>query len=343
MVTTDSGQSIIEPETAAQRSQIDPTALTFGSYVVTAQTTATTVQAGSAIVFTGSATDTGTHQAVPNVPVDVDISVYGTTRTYTATTDSSGNFTLVFQPLAKETGNYQFTAAPHGGTNSNVQGTFTIVGMAVTAQNTLTVAPGVPLTGGLDGEQSRPIAALEPDGHGLQRPGQHSRSNQLQLDVAGRQRFGAVQFQHHGDQCLGHDRQRAGAVAEPGSGAHGTHSADYGAAAGAAAGLGPGHADRRNGRWPANAGQLYRQQSRGAATAPVQVVVPQASWLALASPATIPAGPRRQLDRHAAIAARRQHVSGRLHGHHFARRVERHVERSLPVQRRYAGDGQRAG
>ena len=149
MVTTDAGDVVIEPETTAQRSEIDTTALAFGSYAVTAQTTATKVEAGTPIVFTGDAYDTTTNQLVPNVPVDVDIFLYGTTRVYTATTDSTGHFTLTFQPLANETGQYQFAAGPPTATaaSNTVQGSFEIVGMSISSQNPLSVAPGVPVSG----------------------------------------------------------------------------------------------------------------------------------------------------------------------------------------------------
>ena len=60
--------------------------------------------------------NTLTDQPVPNVPVAVLTHIAGTMRTVSATTDANGNFTATFQPLATETGVYQYTAGLPGST-----------------------------------------------------------------------------------------------------------------------------------------------------------------------------------------------------------------------------------
>ena len=121
--------------------------LTFVTYVVTAQTSVHIANADTPIPFTGSTTNSGTGQPVPNAPVVVQILTSGTTRSISATTDADGHFTATFQPLLTETGVYQYAAGPPADTSDTPQGSFEIVGMTVTSEPTLNLAPGVPLSG----------------------------------------------------------------------------------------------------------------------------------------------------------------------------------------------------
>ena len=83
-----------------------------------------------------------------DVPVAVQILVAGTTRTLTATTDANGDYSVTFQPLPDEAGEYSVTAADPGVTNPAVQAQFEIVGMTASpATANVTVVPNTPLTG----------------------------------------------------------------------------------------------------------------------------------------------------------------------------------------------------
>ncbi len=147
VVTADPNGAVLEPGTTADRTQIDSQPLTFATYSVSVQTSIQTANAGTPIPFTGSATNTASGQPAPNTPVAVQISTDGFTRTISAMTDTNGNFRATFQPLATETGIYQFAAGPPTTTNDTPQGQFEIVGMTVSTVGTLNVAPGVPLSG----------------------------------------------------------------------------------------------------------------------------------------------------------------------------------------------------
>jgi len=147
VVVADPAGSVLEPGTGQNRSEIDSVPLTFVTDVVTAQTTVQIANAGTPIPFTGSATNPATGQPVPNAPVVVQIFTSGTTRSISATTDANGNFTATFEPLPTETGVYQYAAGPPADTSDTPQGSFEIVGMTVTSEPTLNLAPGVPLSG----------------------------------------------------------------------------------------------------------------------------------------------------------------------------------------------------
>ena len=93
------------------------------------------------------------------MPVAVQVLVAGTARTLTATTDASGHYSVTFQPLQHEAGNYSVTAADPGVTNPAVQAQFEIVGMSATpASGNVRIVPNTPLTG--------QIHADEPERHG---------------------------------------------------------------------------------------------------------------------------------------------------------------------------------
>ncbi len=147
-VVTDSGQSIEElsytNNTGAAAQPVNDQA----AYTATVKPSATTVSAGTPVVLSGVATMAGGGAPAADVPVAVGILVNGTTRTLTATTGSSGNYSVTFQPLPDEAGNYSVTAADPGVTNPPVQATFAIVGMTASpATGNVTIVPNTPLTG----------------------------------------------------------------------------------------------------------------------------------------------------------------------------------------------------
>jgi autotransporter-associated beta strand protein len=146
VVTADPESAVLEPGTAAGRTQIDSTPLTFGTYTVTAQTSATVVNAGTPIAFTGTTRTLG-GTSVPDVPVAISITTAGTVRTITATSNAQGTFTATFQPLSTEAGTYTYAAGLPGGAAGPTLGQFEIVGMSVSSQSPLNLAPGVPVSG----------------------------------------------------------------------------------------------------------------------------------------------------------------------------------------------------
>ena len=79
VVVADPAGAVLEPGTAQNRAEIDSVPLTFVTYVVTAQTSVHIANADTPIPFTGSATNPGTGQPVPNAPVVVQILTSGTT------------------------------------------------------------------------------------------------------------------------------------------------------------------------------------------------------------------------------------------------------------------------
>src|SRR5262249_44209591 len=118
------------------------------SYQVTVGTPVTTVSSGTPVPLSGVATTTSTGAPAAGVPVAVQILVNGTTRTLTATTDSSGAYSVTFQPLAYEAGQYSVTAADPRVTNPPVEASFQIVGMTASpASGNVQLIPNTPLSG----------------------------------------------------------------------------------------------------------------------------------------------------------------------------------------------------
>ena len=147
-VVTDSGASVQElaysnnTGVAGQPYNDEP------AYTTTVTPSASVVSAGTPVVLWGVATLTSDNDPAANVPVAIQILVDGTTRTLTGTTNASGDYSVTFQPLPDEAGNYSVTAADPGVTNPAVQAQFTIVGMTATpATANVTVVPNTPLTG----------------------------------------------------------------------------------------------------------------------------------------------------------------------------------------------------
>ena len=147
-IVTDSGQSVQELS-FTNNTGVAPQPLNDqAAYTATVSPSATTVTNGTPVVLSGVATLTSTNAPAADVPVAVQILVDGTTRTLTATTDANGNYSVTFQPLPTEAGEYSVTAADPGVTNPSVQAHFEIVGMTASpATAKVTVIPNTPLTG----------------------------------------------------------------------------------------------------------------------------------------------------------------------------------------------------
>ena len=147
-VVTDSGQSVQELSYTNNTGIAGQPYNDQAAYTATVTPSATTVSAGTPVVLSGVATLTSNGGPAAYVPVAVQVQVDGTTRTLTATTDANGSYSVTFQPLPDEAGEYSVTAADPGVTNPAVQSEFTIVGMTATpATANVTVVPNTPLSG----------------------------------------------------------------------------------------------------------------------------------------------------------------------------------------------------
>ena len=117
-----------------------------------------------AVALAGTAYNPATNQSVADVPVIVQIATQGTLRGISATTDAQGNFATTFYPLSTEAGLYQYGAGPDAD-HSVEQGQFEIAGMSISSQPAVNVAPGVPLAGSatLTNLGSVPLTGLTAD------------------------------------------------------------------------------------------------------------------------------------------------------------------------------------
>jgi len=147
-VVTDSGQSIQELTYTNDTGVAGHPYNDQAAYTATVVPSAAVVSAGTPVVLSGVATMTSNRAPAADVPVAVQILIDGTSRTLTGTTDASGNYSVTFQPLPDEAGDYSVTAADPDVTNPAVQAQFVIVGMTATPANAnVTVVPNTPLTG----------------------------------------------------------------------------------------------------------------------------------------------------------------------------------------------------
>ena len=119
------------------------------TYGVTVSTPTTIAPAGTPIQLSGTATLTGSTQPAANVPVTVRVIANGQfRRVLTATTDDSGNYSVIFTPLPNEAGEYTVAAAHPSVVEDVIQAQFELVGMSANpASLSLNVVPGTPLTG----------------------------------------------------------------------------------------------------------------------------------------------------------------------------------------------------
>ncbi len=147
-VVTDSGQSIQELNYSNNTGVATQTYDDQAAYTATVTPSATVVPPGTPVVLSGVATMASNGAPAAQVPVAVEIQVAGTTRTLTATTEANGNYSVTFQPLPNEGGDYSVTAADPGVTNPAVQAQFEIAGMTASPSTaSVTVVPDTLLSG----------------------------------------------------------------------------------------------------------------------------------------------------------------------------------------------------
>jgi hypothetical protein len=125
LVTTDAGLAV-EEIIESNNSLIATEPLVVSeAYTAIVQTAAEQVPANTLITFTGSARRG--EVKVPNALVSIHIRVSGTSRTVAAITNASGDFTTTWQPLPGEGGDYEIGASHPGTPTAPTQDAFTIL------------------------------------------------------------------------------------------------------------------------------------------------------------------------------------------------------------------------
>jgi hypothetical protein len=126
LVVTDATQ-VVEEMVETNNTALFAQPLTVtAAYGATVQTAAEQVPANTPIVFTGAATGQGGTK-VPNVMVNIHIRVAGSERIISAMTDVAGDFTTTWQPLPGEGGEYDIGVSHPGVATAPAQDTFAIL------------------------------------------------------------------------------------------------------------------------------------------------------------------------------------------------------------------------
>ena len=125
-----------------------PVALTLLGYCANVQAAQSTYPEGTNFIPLNVQTlSCGSSAPEPNAPVAVWLFTAGTTRALPVTTDASGNGAAIFTPLPVEVGLVQYGVALPGQPAPAASGSFTIIGMNLSAQSQLPqLVVGVPQT-----------------------------------------------------------------------------------------------------------------------------------------------------------------------------------------------------
>ncbi|HWE97612.1 MAG TPA: CARDB domain-containing protein [Tepidisphaeraceae bacterium] len=148
-IVADSGQNVQElsfNNNALSSAQLLDVTAPYNASVFTTLTGP--VANGTPIALSGHASLRGTNLPAANVPVAVYVTSAGLVRTLTATTDGNGNYSTTFLPFPLETGTYSISAGYPGAPVGASQGQFTIVGITANPlHDSLRVQVGTPLDG----------------------------------------------------------------------------------------------------------------------------------------------------------------------------------------------------
>ncbi|MCE5324772.1 right-handed parallel beta-helix repeat-containing protein [bacterium] len=121
------------------------------SYTASVNADIDSAVAGTPVHLSGSATWTENGTPAAGVSVAVRVLVKNTRRVYSVKTDTNGNFSYTFNPLANEAGRYSVAADHPNVTTDTVQDTFVLYGMAVNPSSVSEeVIPGTPLSDEVD-------------------------------------------------------------------------------------------------------------------------------------------------------------------------------------------------
>ncbi len=112
------------------------------AYTAVASTDITQAAANTVVPIRGSAVRRATGAPAGNVLVSVHVVVRGLRRTLGALTDSAGNFSLNFNPLPGEAGNYSIAAAHPGDGEPSPQDQFTLIGFKVNPVGPMAIIEG---------------------------------------------------------------------------------------------------------------------------------------------------------------------------------------------------------
>ncbi|HZQ45801.1 MAG TPA: immunoglobulin domain-containing protein, partial [Verrucomicrobiae bacterium] len=124
-----------------------PAPLNLLAYCASAQASQAVYPAGTTVPLSIKTFNCSSSVAVPNSAAVVWLYEAGSSRSFPVVTDGSGNSTFNFVPFPGEVGVCQFAAALPGQSAPAAQGSFTLVGMSLSAQSaTPQLIVGVPLT-----------------------------------------------------------------------------------------------------------------------------------------------------------------------------------------------------
>ena len=151
-IIADRADTVFESN-AGETDNVFNTLQTFQSetFTVTADANVTSSVSGLPIIISGSARTIGSNIPVPNTPVEVRVSVQGTSREIrrpgdlNIVTDGSGNYAVTFNPVPTEGGLYTVLAGPRAAVPNVARDTFTLFAMNLgQSQFTQVIQSGVP-------------------------------------------------------------------------------------------------------------------------------------------------------------------------------------------------------
>jgi hypothetical protein len=124
-------QITIRAENEGGYDQVSWELTVVAGYTATVQAHVDVAPAGTPVNFSGQANRLDNGEPVGNVEVAIRIDVKGTRRTITTETDGSGLFSVVWQPLAREAGLYSVSADHPAVEDDAVEDQFILLGLAV--------------------------------------------------------------------------------------------------------------------------------------------------------------------------------------------------------------------
>ena len=162
LVTVDAGDAVSEGSVGeANNTEFSNPIPVEAAYSATVSTEVETGIAGSPIAFRGQATSNDDGSPVPFEFVKIAVETDGIRRELDAFTDDKGNYEIEFQPLPGEAGSYQINAThPHHPEEDGApEDTFTLLGMGFDTESlSADVVPGTPFEGQVEVENLSEIA-----------------------------------------------------------------------------------------------------------------------------------------------------------------------------------------